>query len=89
MADEPESCDLCASTGPPVKPPDNPTSLPGSSDDLEWIACSKCDKWLHSVCVAESPTHLEITIPLELREQIQALGDAGPWFDWTDPVSKW
>lgn len=89
MADEPETCDLCSSTGPPVRPSSISTDSPDAAADLEWIACSKCDKWLHSVCVVKSPEHFDITIPSELKEQISSMGEAGPWFDWTDPVSKW
>lgn len=89
MADEPETCGLCTSTGPPVKPSSVPTDAHDTATDLEWIACSNCDKWWHSVCVIKSPHHFELTIPSELRKQINSMGEDGPWFDWTDPVSKW
>lgn len=86
-SEDPETCDLCASSGPP-KHPRRMDMTYDDTPDLQWIACQKCDKWLHSACVIASDSYKVTTIPAELREMIEWSGE-GIWFDWADKVAKW
>jgi F-box/leucine-rich repeat protein 10/11 len=90
--DEPETCALCPASGQPVfSAPSTSSTTPSSSDqspDLQWIACGKCKKWYHSVCVLKSSDEWAGTVPPELREQADASA-VGAWFDWPAPVAKW
>lgn len=95
-ADEPETCSLCAETGPPKAPPvpdssaveGGATAEDSDASALQWIACTKCGTWLHSVCVVSSPAFHDASVPPSLREEIIASG-RGVWYDWAARVDKW
>ncbi|TXT09207.1 hypothetical protein VHUM_02681 [Vanrija humicola] len=91
--EEPETCALCPASGqpvfsPPPGPSDNNNTSFDQSPDLQWIACGKCKKWYHSVCVLQSSEEWAATVPQALREQAGASA-FGAWFDWPAPVDKW
>ncbi|KAL1407772.1 JmjC domain-containing histone demethylation protein 1 [Vanrija albida] len=92
--EEPETCALCPSSGQPAfsaapsTSDNNNNASPDQSPDLQWIACGKCKKWYHSVCVLQSSEEWAATVPQELRDQAEA-STLGAWFDWPAPVNKW
>jgi hypothetical protein len=51
---------------------------------MVWIACSKCGKWYHSVCVLRSGTEWRATVPAELVGE-----DEDEWVNWTERMEKW
>lgn len=94
--DDPETCPLCVETGAPKPPKVEATSetalstSAGDADapDLQWIACSKCGTWMHSVCVVSSSTFRDASIPPSLRTEIDSSGE-GVWYDWASRVDRW
>ncbi|GFZ52058.1 JmjC domain-containing histone demethylation protein 1 [Saitozyma sp. JCM 24511] len=96
---EPETCVLCPSSGPPVRPVTSGTApaadggasdgeaaqpIEPEQDEMVWIACSKCGKWYHSVCVLRSGTDWRATVPAELVGE-----DEDEWVNWTERMEKW
>jgi hypothetical protein len=58
--------------------------IEAEQEEMVWIACSKCGKWYHSVCVMRSGTDWRTTVPAELVGE-----DEDEWVNWTERMEKW
>ncbi|CAK9781731.1 unnamed protein product [Cutaneotrichosporon oleaginosum] len=85
--EELETCPICPSPGPPIPTPPKSSDRDEDDEELQWIACSKCKKWYHCVCIVMNSEYKD-TVPAELLQELDASGQ-GEWFDWADRVDRW
>ena len=99
ITEDDEQCPVCRPTGPPSTSTSVTTSHPHQENghgqaeagagalqggEINWIACTKCQVWFHSVCVARK---MDNTLPVVLKEEMD--NEGGEWWDWTKRVNRW